>query len=120
MDQEVGAKTSRPFEGDGSIPRDAKYRIRPGYAVRAFMDEYLLIPVGAPGAKNAKMAVLSPVAEFIWEQLGEPRSVGELLQAVTDEFEADEAEAEQDILEFLNELRKQDFLLTEDEANETV
>ena len=103
---------------DGVVHDPAfRYHRKPGYAVRAFMDEYLVIPVGAPGADDAKMAVLSPVAEFIWSLLQEPRSFGELLAAVTDEFEVTAEVAEPDIREFLHELETNHFLLMEGERS---
>lgn len=92
-----------------------RFQIKPGYAIRAFLDEYLVIPVGAPGADDSKMAVLSPVAEFIWSLLTEPHTVEELLDAVTSEFEVDSSVAELDIIDFLRELEKHHFLLLEDE-----
>ena len=103
---------------DGVVHDPAfRYHLKPGYAVRAFMDEYLVIPVGAPGADDSKMAVLSPVAEFIWSLLQEPRSFAEILTAVTDEFEVTAEVAEPDIREFLHELETNHFLLMEGERS---
>ncbi len=89
----------------------ARYVLKPGYAVRAFMDEYLVIPVGAPGDDDAKMAVLSPVGEFIWSLLSEPRSLEELLEAVIEEFDVTTEIADPDIREFLAELGRHGFLV---------
>lgn len=100
---------------DDSWNSEKQYRRRSGYVIRAFMDEYLMIPVDAPGADDSKMAVLSPVAEFIWTLLGEPRTFGEILAAVTDEFEVTAEVAEPDIRDFLHELEEHHFLLKEDE-----
>ena len=98
-------------QGDGPSGGLKKlYQLKPGYAVRAFMDEYLVIPVSAPGADDSKMAVLSPVAEFIWTLLEEPRTSAELLLAVTEEFDVDASTAEADIREFLQELESHGFL----------
>ena len=94
---------------------EQKIRLKPGYAVRSFMDEYLVIPIGALGADDSKMAVLSPVAQFIWSLLEEPRTFGELLTGVTDEFEVDAEIAGPDILDFLRELENHHFLLMEGE-----
>jgi hypothetical protein len=74
------------------------------------MDEYLVIPVDTPGAEDSKMAVLSPVAEFIWSLLEQPRSFAEILQAVTDEFEVETERAEADVADFLRELEDHRFL----------
>lgn len=89
---------------------DKLYQLKPGYTVRAFMDEYLVIPIGAPGAEDSKMAVLSPVAEFIWTLLEQPRTFEELLLAVTDEFDVETAVAQTDIRDFLQELESYGFL----------
>ncbi len=93
------------------------YQLKPGYAVRAFMDEYLVIPIGAPGADDSKMAVLSPVAEFIWSLLEKPHTLEELLAAVTDEFEVTADVAEPDIRDFLQELKDHHFLIMEGEQS---
>ena len=42
--------------------------------------------------------------------------MGEILDAVTSEFEVDSDVAESDIIEFLQELEKHQFLLLEDET----
>ena len=89
------------------------YQLKPGYAIRAFMDEYLVIPVGSPGSDDSKMAVLSPVAEFIWSLLEEPQTLGALLEAVTDEFEVTAEVAEPDIRDFLQELKDHNYLMEE-------
>lgn len=114
MDHDVRG-TPRVPENHCSVSKngEAAYQLKPGYAVRAFMDEYLVIPVGAPGADDSKMAVLSPVAEFVWSLLEVPRSFGEILSAVTDEFEVTADVAEPDIREFLQELKDHNYLLEE-------
>ena len=99
---------------DDSHNSEKIYRRKTGYVVRAFLDEYLMIPVDAPGADDAKMAVLSPVAEFIWSLLQEPRSFEELLEGLTAEFDVAEDVAAADIEEFLKELDSHGFLLKED------
>lgn len=118
MEQTPRGTLPHGAEGE-EISRSVRYRIRPGYAIRGFMDEYLVVPIGSPGADDSRMAVLSPVAEFIWGQLQEPRLVSELLQAVTEEFDVGAEEADNDIMDFLRELRQHHFLLMEDENNET-
>ena len=112
MDQLLYGNPSEPGD-DHAVSGNGErlYQLKPGYAVRAFMDEYLVIPVGSPGADDSKMAVLSPVAEFIWSLLEEPRTFGEILKAVTDDFEVSADVAEPDIWEFLQELEANGFLV---------
>jgi hypothetical protein len=95
---------------DDSHNSEKIYRRKTGYVVRAFMDEYLMIPVDTPGEDDAKMAVLSPVAEFIWTLLEEPRTFGELLAAVTEEFDVTAEVAAPDIQEFLDQLHTHQLL----------
>ena len=118
MDRLLYGNPSEP-EDDHAVSGNGErlYQLKPGYAVRAFMDEYLVIPVGSPGADDSKMAVLSPVAEFIWSLLEVPRSFGEILSAVTDEFEVTAEVAEPDIRDFLRELEEHHFLTMEGEQS---
>ena len=114
MDHDVRGTPRVPENhGAASENRETLYQLKPGYAVRAFMDEYLVIPVGAPGADDSKMAVLSPVAEFIWSLLEKPQTFGALLGAVTDEFEVTADVAEPDIRDFLQELKDHNYLMEE-------
>ena len=87
-----------------------RFRLKPGYAVRAFMDEFLVIPVANPEQGDAKMAVLNPVGEFIWTRLRFFCTFEELVTAVTEEFEVSAEVASEDIREFLNELHTYRFL----------
>lgn len=87
-----------------------RFRLKSGYAVRAFMDEFLVIPVANPEKGDAKMAVLNPVGEFIWTCLGDFCTFEALVTAVTGEFEVSAEVAAEDIREFLLELQKHSFL----------
>lgn len=93
---------------------NTRYRIKSGYTIRAFLDEYLVIPISNPGGEASKMAVLSPVGEFIWTSLQEPHSFDELLEGTTAEFDVAEDVAAADIQEFLKELDAHGFLLKEE------
>lgn len=110
MDETPHISSGEQHEARDASP--ARYILKPGYAVRAFMDEFLVIPVGAPGADDAKMAVLSPVGEFIWSLLDEPHTFEEILYAVTEEFDVPTEVADPDIRAFLEELDHHHFLVT--------
>lgn len=96
---------------------ETTYQRKGGYVVRAFMDEFLMIPVAAPDADHSKMAVLSPVAEFIWTLIETPHTFGEILTAVTEEFDVDVETAVEDTQAFLQEL--QAYHLLENQTEET-
>jgi hypothetical protein len=98
---------------------DLKYSICQGYVLRKVFDEYLAIPVVAPQGNERHIAILNPVAEFIWRQLeGESKTFSQLLEAVLAEFDIDRDTASTDILNFLNDLRVNHYLLEEREEKE--
>ncbi len=93
------------MEGENII-----YRIRPGYVLRPFLEEWLVIPVGRPQDTEPNMGVLSPVGQFLWELLQDGKSFAQLLHAVLEEFEVESQTAGQDIEEFLKELDAYHYL----------
>ena len=54
--------------------------------------------------------VLTEVDAFLWERLPGAADEQELLQAVLEEYEVDEAQAAQDIAAFLDKLRELEIL----------
>lgn len=86
------------------------YQARSGYVLRDLMGESLLIPVGPPGETPPNMAILSPVAGFLWQQLQQGRSFSQLLDAVMAEFEVDEPTAAADIQEFLEQMVRDQYV----------
>jgi len=50
-------------------------------------------------------------ATFLWSALSKDRSVADLVQALCDEFEVDQATAEQDVREFLASLEKKGLVV---------
>lgn len=88
-----------------------RYKTSPGYVVREFIDEYLLIPVGAPGAENARLAILNPTGQFLWEQMQQERTMEELTAAMCAGFDVAEETAAEDIREFLELLENHHCLV---------
>ncbi len=65
---------------------------------RRVFDEGLLLDQG-----TARLHVLNTTAAFLLEQLAEPRSIAELVDALLREFDVEEADAESDVRSFLAE-----------------
>lgn len=80
------------------------------FTLREIAGEILVIPVGKTALNLNGMIILNPVSKVIWECLEKEATRVELLTAVCDAFEVETADAEQDLDEFLEELRKQDLL----------
>jgi hypothetical protein len=87
------------------------YRIRPGYALRPFLEECLVIPVGMQQDVEPCMGILNPVGQYLWELLEEEKSFQQLLDAVVEEFDVDSQTAAQDIQDFLKELDEHHYLM---------
>jgi hypothetical protein len=87
------------------------YRIRPGYVLRPFLEECLVIPVGVQKNVEPSMGILNPVGQFLWELLQDEKSFDQLLQAVLEEFDVDSQTAAQDIQDYLKELDEYHYLL---------
>jgi len=60
---------------------------------------------------------LEGVGAHIWQSLEQPRSVGEICQSITDEFEVASAECQADVLKFLTQLQEVGLVETVDEGH---
>lgn len=90
--------------------RHVVYRIKEGYTLRDFLNEYLVIPVGLSEDTGTKVGILNSVGEVLWKTLQKDSTFQDLLTAVTDEFEVTEEEASKDIEDFLGQLDRYKFL----------
>lgn len=80
------------------IREEAKdMKIKEGFVLRDVMDEYIVMPTGDNIAKFEGAVVLNEVSAFIYKLLEQPRSREDLLIAVLDEYDVDEATAATDL-----------------------
>lgn len=49
---------------------------------------------------------LDKLGAYIWQELSEPRAVGDVCKAVLDRYDVDEARCHADVIEFLAKLRQ--------------
>ncbi len=71
---------------------------------RRIADEYVLVPIVRSGADLDSIYHLNRVGAFIWERLDGRTQGGEIVQAVTEEFDVSEAQAAKEYREFLAQL----------------
>lgn len=91
--------------------KNTLYRIKSGYTLRHFCDEFLVMPVGLNNETETKMGILNSVGEVLWKTLEKECTFYDLLKAVTDEFDVSEEEASKDIEDFLQQLDNHGFLI---------
>src|SRR5580704_18988535 len=76
--------------------------------------EQVSCPLGDESAilnlKNSVYYGVNPVAASVWRLLGQPRSVGELRDALVDEYDVEPERCEQDLLTLLNKMRDEGLI----------
>ena len=82
---------------------EKRYQRHEDFIYRKIVEEMILVPVKQNVAEMEAVFTLNEVGAFLWEQLGQPRSLSELHNAVLNEFEADPASVLEDIEAFLKE-----------------
>lgn len=80
------------------------------FVVRQVVDTIVAVPVGETALRLNGMILLNEVSKTIWEQLERGAELSQLLRAVTDDYEVSAEEAQADILEFCDKLRKMQLL----------
>lgn len=82
---------------------EKRYQRNEDFIFRKIVEEIILVPIKQNVAEMEAVFTLNEVGAFLWEQLGQPRSLSELHNAVLNEFEADSASVLEDIEAFLKE-----------------
>lgn len=89
---------------------EAVYLGRSGYVVREVAGDFLLIPVTAQEDLPGQMAVMNETGSFLWEQLQEPKTLEQLLEAMMSEYDVSREEARTDIEEFVSMLKEHQLI----------
>ena len=72
---------------------------------RVIGGETLIVPVRGNVGDLASIYSFNGTGTLIWKLLASPRTVTELAQAVAREYEVDSAQAERDVMNFVNEMK---------------
>ena len=80
------------------------------FAAREIMGEYALVPMGESAVQLKGMLLTNSVGAFVCEMLAEEIEKEDLIKAVLDEFDIDEATARSDVEEFLSRLEEAHIL----------
>lgn len=80
------------------------------FVVRQIMDNIVAVPVGQTALRLNGMILLNDVSKVIWDCLEQGSQLADIVKAVTDAFEVSAHEAQADITEFCDKLRKLQLL----------
>ncbi|MBW2063626.1 MAG: PqqD family protein [Deltaproteobacteria bacterium] len=83
---------------------DKVYKKRGSMASRRIGDNMVLVPIGKGVADLENIYTLNETGAFIWEMVDGMTKVGEIRDVIVKEYDITPAEAEQDLLEHLNQL----------------
>jgi hypothetical protein len=72
---------------------------------RVVAGETLIVPVRAKVGDLASIYSFNGTGTLIWKLLASPNSVAELAEVVAQEYEVDPAQAENDVANFVNEMK---------------
>lgn len=81
------------------------------FIVRQVMDNIVAIPVGQTALQLNGMILLNDVSKTIWDCLEQGTSLENAVKTVTDAFDVSADEAQADISEFCDKLRKLQLLV---------
>jgi hypothetical protein len=76
----------------------------PTVVTRKTGNEYVLVPIANNIADMHSVYTLNETGAFIWEQIDGKRSVGEIIAALTEEYDIEVKSAEADVLSFIDNM----------------
>ncbi len=76
-------------------------RKKQNLVARRVGDEYILVPVVNKVAEMDKVYTLNEVGAFIWDQIDGKKTVDEIIQAVTHQYEVKRIIAQDDVINFI-------------------
>jgi hypothetical protein len=71
---------------------------------RMIADEFILVPIRQNVSDLQYMYTLNKIGSRIWQLLDTHKTVGELVAAITKEYDVEMPQAETDVIEFLDQL----------------
>ena len=85
-------------------------KLKEGFVLREVAGEIVVIPSGSSLDLNL-MITLNDTGRFLWEHLEKGAEESELVAALLQEYDVDEATARAGVAGFVEKLRKNDFLV---------
>lgn len=78
----------------------------PSIVTRKTGNEYVLVPVTDNIASMDSVFTLNETGAFIWEHLDGRQNIGEIISALTEEYDVGSEQAAEDLFSFVRDLEK--------------
>ena len=89
---------------------DRVYQKNQNFVFRQIDDETLLVPIKDNVGDLGSIYNLNQVAAFVWQNLDGQKTLNDIKDLMTGEFEVSDLDAEQDLAEFVGQLEKIDAI----------
>ncbi|MBQ8539467.1 MAG: PqqD family protein [Ruminococcus sp.] len=86
-------------------------KIKDGFVLKAIAGSYMVVPLGSQVSQFGSIIKLTETGAFLWDKLSENVEKSELVTALTNEYDVDEARASADIDKFIEKLKIADLLV---------
>ena len=87
-----------------------RYKRNENFVFRRIENETILVPIKDNVGDMGSIYNLNEVGAFVWEQLDGERTLHEIIDLITEEFDAAAREVETDLNEFVGELQEIDAI----------
>ena len=112
MDAENMSDTElKTVREQGGCKSSKKFQSKSDYVHRRIVDNDVLISVGENIANFNGYIELNSSAAFLWDEMKEPRTSGELEKSLEEHFHLPHETAAEDVQDFLKELQDNDMVL---------
>ena len=78
--------------------------------LRTVAGEHMLMPVGDTVFQYNGIFMLTESGKFLWDKICEGAESEDLIKALTEEYEIDEATASEDVMQFIEKLRSYEII----------
>ena len=85
---------------------DQVFRKNKDFVFRQIDDETILVPIKDNLGDMGSIYNLNEVGAFIWAHLDGLKTINDIKNRIIEEFEISEQEAQQDLFEFVNQLKE--------------
>jgi len=86
-------------------------KLKDGFVLRKVADSYVVVAVGAEAKKHNVMITLNETGALLWEKLSEGAEKNDLVQAILEVYDIDEATAEADVERFIEKVNTEGLII---------
>ena len=94
-----------------------KYKRNENFVYRKIEDETILVPIKDNVGDMGSIYSLNEVAAFMWEHIDGETTLGDIRKMILKEFEISSEKAEEDLFEFVGQLKEIEAIRSFDESS---